>query len=350
VSIAIPQLVRTSPVSSRYRWVDRPSTDIALAWIWLPIALAQRIIGADPGRATTVLGIAFLISFLHQPLTLGLVYGDANVMAARRKLYVIGPFVALGAVLLGLWVSLTVVAVIAGLWNAQHTLMQRYGLLRIYGRKAGDDHGSIEKPLMFALLGLAMVAVAADPRTPDLTKRVRLGQTNDRGVEIMQMFAPAARWALLPVVALVGWLIVRWVRAERAMGVRANRAKWNYMAATIGLIATICIDPLAGFTGYVAGHAIEYVFVVHRSLVQRGASGDVTAVGIAARTSQRRAGLWTVYVGAIAVFVWACRTYEWFNAYRLAVLVLGALHIGFDGTIWKLRRPAVAASVGAVTS
>jgi hypothetical protein len=271
-------------------------------------------------------------------------------LAARRRLYVIGPFVALGAVLFGLWISLTVVAVIAGLWNAQHTLMQRYGLLRIYGRKAGDDHGSIEKPLMFALLGLAMVAVAADPRTPDLTKRVRLGQTNDRGVEIMQSFAPAARWALLPVIGLVVWLIVRWVRAERSLGEQANRAKWNYMAATIGLIAAICIDPLAGFTGYVAGHAIEYVFVVHRSLVQRGSSGDCTGVGVAARTPVRRIVLWTLYVAAIGVFVWACRTYEWSNAYRLAVLVLGALHIGFDGTIWKLRRPAVAASVGAVAS
>ena len=40
----------------------------------------------------------------------------------------------------------------AGLWNAEHTLMQRYGVMRIYGRKAGDDHGRLEKPMLIVWL------------------------------------------------------------------------------------------------------------------------------------------------------------------------------------------------------
>jgi hypothetical protein len=32
--------------------------------------------------------------------------------------------------------------------------------------------------------------------------------------------------------------------------------------------------------------------------------------------------------------------------YAFAVLFLGALHILYDGFVWKLRRPAVAASLG----
>ena len=39
---------------------------------------------------------------------------------------------------IGINVSLGLVAVIAGLWNAEHTLMQRYGVQRIYGRKLYD--------------------------------------------------------------------------------------------------------------------------------------------------------------------------------------------------------------------
>jgi len=42
--------------------------------------------------------------------------------------------------------------VLAALWNAEHTLMQRYGVMRIYGRKAGDDHGRLEKPMLIAWL------------------------------------------------------------------------------------------------------------------------------------------------------------------------------------------------------
>ena len=54
--------------------------------------------------------------------------------------------------MLGLNVSLTLVALMAGLWNAEHTLMQRYGVMRIYGRKAGDQHGRLEKPMLIVWL------------------------------------------------------------------------------------------------------------------------------------------------------------------------------------------------------
>jgi hypothetical protein len=37
-----------------------------------------------------------------------------------------------------------IIAVIAGVWNAGHTLQQRYGITRIYGRKVGQADGTIE--------------------------------------------------------------------------------------------------------------------------------------------------------------------------------------------------------------
>ena len=51
----------------------------------------------------------------------------------------------LGAIALGLSISFTVVAVAGGLWNMEHTLMQRYGFVRIYGRRTGEDDGRLER-------------------------------------------------------------------------------------------------------------------------------------------------------------------------------------------------------------
>ena len=42
------------------------------------------------------MGVIFLISFAHQPLTLGLVYGDPAQRDAHRALYRWAPWVAVG--------------------------------------------------------------------------------------------------------------------------------------------------------------------------------------------------------------------------------------------------------------
>ena len=55
---------------------------------------------------------------------------------------------------------------------------------------------------------------------------------------------------------------------------------------------------------------------------------------------------YAAYFAAIATLVYF--TWSPFNGrlYAFAVLFFGALHILYDGFVWKLRRPAVAASLG----
>ena len=86
--------------------------------------------------------------------------GDPLQRAAHRKLYQWAPLVAAVAITIGLSVSLTLVGAMAALWNAEHTLMQRYGLMRIYGRKVGDQNGPLEKPMLIVWL---IAAVASGP-------------------------------------------------------------------------------------------------------------------------------------------------------------------------------------------
>jgi len=335
-----------STLATRARWIHGPIADAALACCWVPFALAAHSLENRPDALTVLVAGVFLLSFAHQPLTMGLVYGDPVQFTARRRLYLIAPIAFALAILVGQAISLTLVALVAGLWNAEHTLMQRYGLTRIYGRKAGDENGPLERAMLISWLVTAMVWVAAFVDIPRQVQRVHLGGTNTRGVELLHRLSTGARWLLVPTIVLAVVLAARWWRAERAFGVRANPAKHLYLAATAALIATIIIDPIAGLVAYVGAHALEYFVIVHRSL--RGRVDDAP-VARATSTASGRAKVYAAYFAAIAVLL--AFTYPRFggHGYGFVVLFFGALHILYDGFVWKLRRPAVAASLG-VTS
>jgi hypothetical protein len=44
----------------------------------------------------------------------------------------------------------------------------------------------------------------------------------------------------------------------------------------------------------------------------------------------------------IAAFIWAVRSIGSYDVYAFVFLTLGAMHLFYDGLIWKLRRPEVA--------
>jgi hypothetical protein len=48
-----------------------------LAWLWVPHLLRVRLAEGHGDSVAILMGIAFVISFAHQPLTVGLVYGDS---------------------------------------------------------------------------------------------------------------------------------------------------------------------------------------------------------------------------------------------------------------------------------
>jgi hypothetical protein len=289
------------------------------------------------------MGVIFLISFAHQPLTLGLVYGDPAQRGAHRSLYRWAPWVAFTAIVIGLNVSLSLVALMAGLWNAEHTLMQRYGVMRIYGRKAGDDNGRIEKPMLIVWLIAGIAYIGGYVDLHQLVHKLGVGATNARSVDLLGGVSAWAR--VLFWVAAVSGLVLsgRWWQAERRLGVMASRPKHWYALGTAGLIIAVMVDPIAGVAGYVAAHAIEYFAVVHSSLRKRA---DAAPIATATRTPARRAAAYVAYFAAIGTLIYF--TWSPFNGklYAFAILFFGALHILYDGFVWKLRRPAVAASLG----
>ncbi len=213
-----------------------PVADIALGWCWLPIALVVHAVEPHLTTVQTIMGVIFLISFAHQPLTLGLVYGDPMQRDAHRRLYRWAPWVAFVLIVVGLNVSLSAVALMAGLWNAEHTLMQRYGVMRIYGRKAGDDHGRIEKPMLIIWLVAGIAYLGGYVDLQRMVHKLGFGGTNARSVGLLGDLARVARVSCSGSPALAGLVfVVRWWQAERRLGAAASRPKHWYALGTAGL-------------------------------------------------------------------------------------------------------------------
>jgi hypothetical protein len=327
--------------------VHGPVADIALGFCWLPIALIVHVAEPHLTAVQSIMGVIFLISFAHQPLTLGLVYGDPAQRDAHRTLYRWAPWIAFVLIIVGLNVSLTLVALMAGLWNAEHTLMQRYGVMRIYGRKAGDEHGRLEKPMLIVWLVAGIAYIGGYVDLQNLARKLGVGATNTRSLNLLDGLSATAR-VVFWVAALFGLVMaVRWCRAEVRLGAMASKPKHWYALGTAGLIVAVMVDPIAGVAGYVGAHAIEYFAVVHSSLRKRN---DQAPVATVTRTRTRRAAAYVTYFVAIGALVYVTKSRLDGRLYAFAILFFGALHILYDGFVWKLRRPAVAASLGITSS
>jgi hypothetical protein len=345
--VTAPALARISALASiRPRWIGRPITDLAIAFCWLPASVLGLLLNDNVHALRTFVGIVFIVSFLHQPLTLGLVYGDGEQFNRRRLMYLITPPIAFAAVLIGRNISLAMVGVIAGAWNIEHTLMQRYGLMRIYGRKGGDEHGRIEKTMLISWLVAVMTWLVTFADLEGLIVHIGMGATNAGGVRFLSSGRPVLQWLLVPVIGAAAWCTWRWVRAEIDSPTTRNPAKYAYVLSTALLMVLMVVNPIAGFAGYVAGHSLEYFAIVHRSLSRRAATGDSSAVARATRSPLRRGLVYGGYGAVIGAFIWATGTVLPAHLYGFAILFLGALHIFYDGFVWKLGRPKLAASLG----
>src|SRR5207302_10762576 len=156
-------------------WIYDRATDILIALLWVPLFLVARQAVNGHVSLTTLVELTLLVSFMHQPLTLPFVYADGRQFAQRRLLFTWAPVVILGAVIIGVTMNLWIVVPIAAVWNTIHTLQQRYGLSRIYSRKAGYGSALLDRSVLYLWMLAALLLVAANPSTKSLLDRVNTG-------------------------------------------------------------------------------------------------------------------------------------------------------------------------------
>jgi hypothetical protein len=333
--------------NGRTLWINGRYTDIAMALSWVPFSLLALAIDDNPALLKTLMVAVFLFSFSHQPLTLLLVYGDAERFQLRRALFTWSPLIFCVAVMYAVNFSPLLLAILAGAWNAEHTLMQRYGITRIYGRMAGQQAGGSELPMLFSWLILAVIWAAADPETMERVAALGIQGANRSAFELLTQLRPVAEFLLIPAMAAVLWLVIQWFGQESKRPV--NSAKHLYLASTAILFVVMLLHPIAGFVGYVGAHAFEYFIMVNRCL-EKGyiePSRTDSDLGRVVNSALGRPGFFLIYLTAIVLIVFVLESFASFFVYSLVFFTLGALHFFYDGFIWKLRNPKVAQSVGA---
>jgi hypothetical protein len=332
-----------APVQRRSaHYLHGPLADAALAFAWVPFALVVWWLAESGATAALALAIAtvFVISFSHQPLTVALVYGDKTNFRLRRAIFTWSPLVFVAAVVVGYRISFTLLAIVGGLWNAEHTLMQRYGITRIYGRKAGQDDGLVEKLMLWSWLLLALFWAGANPATPRQLARVDFGKANEEAINVLVDLAPIARVLMWGALAASLVLMVTWVVQERRRA-EVNPLKWLYLGATGLLFVVMLINPLAGIMGYVGAHAIEYFVIVHQSLGRRYTSATDDGGAFLGRVVRARTGRWGFMIAyGLAVFALVTVLSKVGSdlLYFVVFFTLGGMHVFYDGFIWK--RPA----------
>jgi len=335
----------------RFGWIYGARADLLIALCWIPIFLAAHWLSSQHDNdhlLNTLFNGAFLLSLLHQPLTLALVYGDKRQFELRRRLFTWSPVVAVALIAVAVLLDLWIIVPIAAIWNTIHTLQQRYGLSRIYGKKAGFGSARLDRGVLFSWMVAALVIVGSTPRVLDQLARVMLDSTNANGIRDLSGVRPYAVWLLVPALAVAGVFTTLLVRQERANVDRANRAKWLYVGSSLALIASIAYDPLAGFIAYVAAHAIEYFVVVEKTMKSRyGKSRDRSSLlGRMVYTTWGRALFLAAFLGIVYEVDQGLGTHLPNHAYLITVYSIGILHFWYDSFIWKLRKPAVSGDFG----
>ncbi len=330
----------------RVEWIYRAPTDLLISLCWVPLFLVGHVLSSGvglsaDGRVRWAVAAVLVFSFLHQPLTFALVYGDRKQFDQRRRLFLWAPPITVAVIALAVTQHLWVVVPVAALWNTVHTLQQRYGLSRIYARRSGYGSAFLDRWVLYAWMAAAVLVVAGEARTLGLVARVGLAGVNGAGVRLLADARPVAWLLLIPVGAAALALAGAVVRQEAAAGARANPAKWIYQGSSLLLIASIAVDPIAGFIAYVGAHAIEYAVVVYRTTESRyGRTGDRSSpLGRVAGTAGGRVAV----LAAVALVAFGVAGRFHGDAAKVVLFTVGALHFLYDGFIWKLRKPAVAA-------
>ena len=323
---------------TRRAWIQAPVADLALfGYGWLAVLLPLLWVDA---WIYAVVFIVLMVNDLHRHYTFVLVYGEPEEFEKRRALYIGLPIVAaLVAVAFVYSKSFPALLTLSVLWTMYHSVGQKYGITRIYARKAGYGEAWIEKGLVFAWFFYVIFAVA-EKEAATLSQfdagRVVLASLGDSFTYMTALSYPILAVAL-------GFTLL-FVRQEYLNRHRMSVAKVLYVISILMLYAVFFRSLVIGYLVFGFSHALEYIALVN-IFVRTKYERRPEAQSPLARASRR---LWLssslFAIGVVSV----CAVAQLQYADALAIYIVGSgfLHFIYDGLIWKVRRPEVGAPLG----
>jgi hypothetical protein len=319
-------------------WIQAPTADLVLfSYGWLVVLLP--LLWVDTWINAVVFAV-LMVNDLHRHYTFILVYGEPEEFEKRKALYIGLPIVAaLVAFAFVYSKSFPVLLTISVLWTMYHSIGQKYGITRIYARKAGYGEAWIEKGLIFSWFFYLVFAIAEN-------EAATLSQF-EAGRVVLASVGDLLRYMTVlshPILAVALVFTALFVRQEYLNRDRMSVAKMLYVTSILLLYAVFFRSLVIGYVVFGFSHALEYIALVN-IFVKAKYARRPEAQSLLARASTR---LWlssSIFgVGVVGV----CVAAQLWNAQALAIYIVGSsfLHFIYDGLIWKVRRPEVGAPLG----
>jgi hypothetical protein len=282
----------------------------------------------------------YYLSLPHRWVTLVLVLTDPDrrdgrglklaVIAVMSAVVVAGAYLGTGAFLC--------LAMIDYVWNGWHFGSQHAGVLRMYARKVGGGLAWLERWGVRGFVTYAAVRAAA-------------WATGEARADPDALFwLHAADWTALTIPAAL--LVTNLAGADRD-----RTGKLAYLGSVCllysGLVLSLHFEWATLVLAFLASgslfHAVEYLAIVTHYARRRETIGTDGLFRVLARH-------WLIFLGMYVLVLGS--TGAWLSRPDSGLIVLwqglnlwaSFVHYGFDGMIWKLRRPATAAALGVATS
>jgi hypothetical protein len=336
--VLVPMTTPVATADTRRTWIQAPAADLMLfGYGWLIVLLP--LLWLDSWIYAVVFAV-LMVNDLHRHYTFVLVYGEPEEFEKRKALYIGLPIVA--ALVSFAFVyskSFPVLLTISVLWTMYHSVGQKYGITRIYARKAGYGEAWIEKGLIFSWFYYVVFAIAE--------KEAATLSQFDAGRVVLASLGDVLRYMTAlsyPILAVALVFTLLFVRQEYLNRDRMSVAKMLYVTSILLLYAVFFRSLVIGYIVFGFSHALEYIALVN-IFVKTKYARRLGAQSVLARASRR---LWL----SSSIFgfgvVGLCVAAQLWNEQAFGIYIVGSgfLHFIYDGLIWKVRRPEVGAPLG----
>ncbi len=256
-----------------------------------------------------------------------------------------------------------IVGVVAATWNVWHTLMQKFGIMRVYAAKSPVPVEKrtppwVDRLLIFGSFPLLAVWIGPSQRETLLHQSRSVTQYL---MPLVDGFAVAQPYLLVPFGLLSAASLGLFVWYERrADGFTGWPRVSMALALTLLNASFLVLSPLKVYIAYGFSHAVEYMVFVwaflrrryarplaHEPLLQKALRRPWLAYGVFTLTigltffvTQYGPKLGFVEHGGFSVF--GVKVSAWLFSFAIWQSLA---HFYFDGFLWKMRLPAVRASL-----
>ncbi|MCI0454646.1 MAG: hypothetical protein L0Y68_06595 [Candidatus Dadabacteria bacterium] len=314
-------------------WIKNPAADLSFfdfGWI---LVLLPLVIFKD--HLSIIILSVLIVSYIHRHYTFALVYGDKEEFQKRKQIYIFLPIIAALATILSLYFdAFKVLLVAAVLWNMYHTITQKYGIARIYSRKAGYGEAWIDKGLIYSWFAFLFFALVE--REKDVISQYQAGSAllNYIG-DNLSYFTLASHFFLA--IAIVFTLLFAYQEFKNRHQI--NIPKILFVISILLLYSIFFYSLIVGYIVFAFSHALEYIAFVNifvNSKYKRKPD-STSVVALASRKQWIYSSLFSL--GIVAICLVGIKLNE--NAFEIYIVGSSFLHFIYDGLIWKVRRPEV---------